>query len=203
LLKREQDRARTVRTAFENDPTYRGKEEGFLARLEGLDRISQHFHVKFVVVIFHIGLFGIELAAVLAKIATFIPSSYTTILAWHDLKGTVWWAKELEKELNKIHKDDDEEPPEGAPAAPSPRPRAKPEKDTTKPVPVDAEDIGEALRQMFPQSEALEEDGKPPHNDTALRKRKGRPTGKRWKPWLKKGNGEDRDQPRTNRSSAN
>ena len=84
------------------------------------------------VVIFHIGLFGIELAAVLAKIATFIPASYTTILAWHDFKGTVWWAKKLEEEIRKIHNGDDEEdPPEGAPGATSPKPPPKPAKDAT------------------------------------------------------------------------
>lgn len=193
--KREQDRDRVVRTAFENDPAYHAKENGFLARLEGLERISAQFHVKFVVVIFHIGLFGIELAAVLAKIATFIPASYTTILAWHDLQVPMRWAVRLKEEADKIHKGDKADA-EGTPAEPSPPdPKPEPAKQRTEAVPAEAEDIGEALRQVFPQAQKTEEEGKPPHNDTAFRKRRGRPNGKSWKPWLKRSNNADRDQP--------
>lgn len=191
--KREQDRDRVIRTAFENDPAYHAKENGFLARLEGLERISAQFHVKFVVVIFHIGLFGIELAAVLAKIATFIPASYTTILAWHDLQIPMRWAVRLKEEADKIHSGRDE-PPEGAPTTPlPPDPKPQPAKQEGEPVPAEAEDIGETLRQVFPQAQTTEEEDKPPHNDTAFRKRRGRPNGKSWKPWLKRRT--DPDQP--------
>jgi hypothetical protein len=192
--KREQDRDRVVRTAFENDPVYQAKENGFLARLEGLDRISQQFHVKFVVIIFHIGLFGIELAAVLAKIATFIPASYTTILAWHDLQVPMRWAVRLKEEADKIHGGPKEDPSEGKSTGPSPPdPKPQPARQKAEPVPTEAEDIGEALRQVFPQAQRTEEEGKPPHNDTAFRKRRGRPNGKSWKPWLKRKI--DRDHP--------
>jgi hypothetical protein len=115
LRKREQTRERMVRTAFENDPAYRGKEEGFLARLEGLERISQQFHVKLVVILFHLGLFGIELAAVLAKIATFIPASYTRVLAFNDLKGSAWWAMRLKEEIDKMREGHRDDARDGAP----------------------------------------------------------------------------------------
>lgn len=195
LKKREHDRDRVVRTAFENDPGYHPREEGFLARLQALERISHQFHVKFVVIIFHIGLFGIELAAVLAKIATFIPTSYTTILAWNDVVVPMKWVKRLKEEVDRLHDGEEEdEASEGEPVDPSPLdPPPEPVKqEAEQPVPAEAEDIGDAVREMFP-SKSTEEAAVPPHNDTAFRKRRGR--GKMWKPALKKDDGQSRDQP--------
>lgn len=194
--KRERDRDDVVRTAFENDPAYQAKETGFLARLEGLDRISAQFHVRFVVTIFHIGLFGIELAAVLAKIATFIPANYTTILAFSDLKDSAWWAMRLKEEIDRMHQGIGKEPLEDEPAPPSSnKPTAQRKQQDAEPVPAEAEDIGEALRQVFPQTQATEDAGKPPFNDTAFRKRRGRSNGKGWKPKLTRGDDKGRNQP--------
>lgn len=194
LHKREQDRDRVVRTAFENDPAYRAKEEGFLARLQGLERISKQFHVKFVVILFHIGLFGIELAAVLAKIATFIPTTYTTVLAWNDVVVPMRWVIRLKEEVERLHKGERDNPLEAEPVAPSqPDPPTRASARQAEPVTAVDEDIGDAVRQVFPQGESSEEEDKPPHNDTAFRKRRGRRTA--WKPSLKMDNGVSRDQP--------
>jgi hypothetical protein len=181
LRKREQNRERVVRAAFENDPAYRGQEEGFLARLEALERISQQFHVKLVVILFHIGLFGIELAAVLAKVATFIPASYTRILPFNDLKGSVWWAMRLREEIDKMHKGHRDDARAGPPPVQASTSLREPEQQNAKPVPAEADKISVALRRMFPPGQGKEEAEEPPHNDTAFRGRRVRPNGQAWR----------------------
>jgi hypothetical protein len=179
LRKREQTRERMVRTAVENDPAYLGKEEGFLARLEALERISQQFHVKLVVILFHIGLFGIELAAVLAKVATFIPASYTRVLAFNDLKGSAWWAMRLKEEIDGMRKSHREGTRESPPPAQAFKSLQQPEQQDSEPLPAEADKVRLPLRRMFTQGQGKEEAEEPPHNDTAYRR--VRPNGQAWR----------------------
>lgn len=185
LLKRERDRDATVARTLETDPAFRKKEDGFLARLEGLHRIMERPVVWFVVLILHIGLFGLELAAVLAKIATFIPTRYAADQAGEDYFTHVEIARSVHERVAGNSGGSDEEPPAGAPAAPPPPPPAP--ADTANKAPKEVEDIVEAVRAVFPENPTGGNEVIPPHRDTAIRRRKGRPNGKVWSPQLTHG----------------
>ena len=119
-----ENREAIIRSAFEADPSYQKKEEGFLANWQGLRRLTADPYVLFVVLLFDLGLFGIELAAVLAKIATFVPATYATIIAHGDFLRAYKTAHELAREIEALQKDRDK--PEGGddaePADPGPEP---------------------------------------------------------------------------------
>lgn len=190
-----ENREAIIRAAFEADPSYKRKEEGFLANWQGLRRLTADPYVLVVVALFDLALFGIELAAVLAKIATFVPATYATIIAHDDFRRAYKTAHELAREIEAIQQD------RGRPEDDEGSGSAEPEPEPPKPT--DPSDSGAALHNVFsgngaddappdPQAEPVSVASAP---DTAeRRKRRGRPSGPRWKPHLKPGDGSDSDQ---------
>jgi hypothetical protein len=174
-----------IRSGLEADPGYRKKEEGFLANWQGLRRLTADPYVLFLVLLFDLGLFGIELAAVLAKIATFVPATYATIIAHDDFRRAYKTAHELAREIEAIQKGgderkdgDDAEPIDPGPEAPKPTGSDGSAAVEERPSKNEADEAA-----FEPQAEAEITASGP---DTAERKkRRSRAPGARWKPQLK------------------
>jgi hypothetical protein len=179
------NREAIMRAALEADPSYKKKEEGFLANWQGLRRLSADPYVLFVVLLFDLGLFGIELAAVLAKIATFVPATYATVIAHEDFLRAYKTAHELAREIEALQKgrdkpegDGDREPTDPEPEPPKP---AGPAGNAASNEVFSTNGAGDARPDPQPEREILASGP-----DTAERKkRRSRAPGPRWKPQLR------------------
>lgn len=76
-----QNREAIVRAAVEADPVHVRIEEGFIAHVRALKRLAADPEILIVFFLFDAAFFSIEAAAVLAKIASFVPTTYATRLA--------------------------------------------------------------------------------------------------------------------------
>ena len=115
LRAKSDNREALIRQAVMDDPSFVGREDGFLARFMALKRLTSDMSVLAVVLLLDAALFGIELAAVLAKMATFIPATYATLLARDDYLRAHRMAHELAQSIDALY--GKKEPPE--PDAPS------------------------------------------------------------------------------------
>lgn len=158
-------REQHIRESVEADPSFVGLGNGFLARYQALQRIAKEDQsVVPVILLLDFVLFSIDLAAVLAKLATFIPSTYATLLAAEDLRRAYRTAQGLADDIEEAM-----------------RPRRKPEDDATTEIQPDTSSVDAS---DFP-------DGSPPPdpfaaakgNDIQAPKRRGRPR-KNYKPDL-------------------
>jgi hypothetical protein len=114
------DRERIIREAVEADPTYVPKDEGFIARLRALRQLMGDPEIAIIVALFDLAFFGIELAAVLSKILTKVPSTYAVMLASEEHLSAFHAAKELARAI----KSGKEPPQAAAPIMPPLPPRA-------------------------------------------------------------------------------
>ena len=78
------NREQIIRRAVDRDPSRVPEQDGFLARLKILHTLTSEPMTLVVVVLIDLALFGVELAAVIAKIASFVPTTYATKLALLD-----------------------------------------------------------------------------------------------------------------------
>ena len=108
-------REQMIRDRVEADPSFVGLGNGFLANYQALQRIAKEDEsVVPVILLLDFVLFSIDLAAVLAKLATFIPSTYATLLAATDLRvayGTAQGVAADIEEMLKPHTKETSEPP--------------------------------------------------------------------------------------------
>ena len=139
LAERIKDRDATVRHEIENSPAHVGRETGILAQLTALRRLAQGNPVTMtVIVLIDLTSFGLELAAVLAKVTTFIPTTYALLIARNAYLRAVATADEIAATANKRDGATSEGPEpnwfandDGPPplAPPPKRPRGRPRKD--------------------------------------------------------------------------
>lgn len=75
------DHGKTITAEVSLDPMRATATSGFLGKVKALWRISADPVIGFVTVLFDIFFFSIEMAAIVSKLATFVPSTYATRLA--------------------------------------------------------------------------------------------------------------------------
>lgn len=97
-----------IRNAVEQAPDYVPRDNGFLAQITALEHIAQD-DPKIAAVIFLIDVtsFGFELAAVLAKVTSFVPTTYAALLARDAYLRVVRIVDEMMAELNSSPSNND------------------------------------------------------------------------------------------------
>jgi Domain of unknown function (DUF4407) len=96
------ERENNIRKMVEAAPDHVARDEGLLARISVLERMAQA-DSKIAAVIFLIDLtaFGFELAAVLAKMTSYVPTTYAALLARNAYMRIVRIVDEMTHELNE------------------------------------------------------------------------------------------------------
>jgi predicted nucleic acid-binding Zn-ribbon protein len=75
-------RERAIRNAVDSAPDHVNRETGFLAQIVVLEHLAQDDRkIAFVIILIDVVSFGFELAAVLAKITSYVPTTYAALLA--------------------------------------------------------------------------------------------------------------------------
>jgi len=96
-----QNRANAIRAAVEHAPAYQPRDDGFLAQLVALEHIAQEDDkIAAVIILIDVTSFAFELAAVLAKITSFVPTTYAALLARDAYLNAVHIVDAMMVELN-------------------------------------------------------------------------------------------------------
>ena len=94
------DRPETIRRGVEAAADYVPLNRGFLAQLVALDEIAtENRKIGMVILLIDIVSFGLELAAVLAKVSSYVPMKYSALLAANSYAAAVRIADELVAKL--------------------------------------------------------------------------------------------------------
>lgn len=134
-------REAAVKAIVERDATRVARDDGFLAHFNGLQRLASDRGTLAVIILIDATAFCIELAAVLSKVFSFVPTTYATLLAKETYREAISAANELSDEIEANarkrqlqtiapvvdeQKNDDETPVVATPwqnAAPEPSPQ--------------------------------------------------------------------------------
>jgi Domain of unknown function (DUF4407) len=91
-----------IRKAIESAPDYVPLNDGFLAQLIALEHIADEDHkIATVILLIDVVSFGLELAAVLAKVSSYVPMKYSALLAANSYAAVVRIVDDLMAELNR------------------------------------------------------------------------------------------------------
>lgn len=95
------DRETAIRRAVERAPNHVARDDGLLAHITALERMARaDTTIALVIGLIHVTSFGLELAAVLAKITSYVPTTYAALIARDAYLRAVRVAEELADELN-------------------------------------------------------------------------------------------------------
>jgi uncharacterized protein DUF4407 len=190
-------REETIRASVESSPTHLPKNEGFLARVRALDRLTRDRVILSVVILFELAWLAIELAAVFTKIATFVPATYARMLAAEDYGQAVKTAHDVASKINSYGPPQDpagDEPEEdvpefeagGADAAASGAPPEQPSPDLKDRLntAMGASATREAAKQRpeAEQADGAQTAGARPAAAPHAPRPRGRPPGPKWRP---------------------
>ena len=101
------DRPETIRRGVEAAADFVPLNRGFLAQLVALDEIAtENRKIGTVILLIDLVSFGLELAAVLAKVSSYVPMKYSALLAANSYAAAVRIADELVARLGGNTKDD-------------------------------------------------------------------------------------------------
>jgi predicted nucleic acid-binding Zn-ribbon protein len=101
LAKLTRDRDETIRADIENSPERIGRDAGFLAQLSALKRLAQDPEIAAIILLIDLTSFGLELAAVLAKVTSFVPTTYAALLARNAYMRVVEIVDEMDETLRQ------------------------------------------------------------------------------------------------------
>jgi Domain of unknown function (DUF4407) len=160
-----ENRERIIWESVRRDPSFVPKDEGFLARVRVLQKLSDDSTVFTVVLLFELAFFVIELAAVLCKITAFVPTTYSVLLAKADFLRAVTAAQDVADEVAATRSPRHPPTPPAPPEFPSPPSGGSPSAPPENPS------------------------GTGPSTSTPPRRR-GRPPGPTWRPNVWKPGGE-------------
>ncbi len=111
LTRLTRDRGAAIRATIEKAPDYVAYDNGLLTQIKILDQIAQENpKVGWVILLIDVTAFGLELAAVLAKVTSFLPTTYAALLARDAYMGAVRIVDAMVKELNPEPSTDPKEP---------------------------------------------------------------------------------------------
>ena len=117
-------RERAIRKAVEDAPDHVNRQTGFLAQIVALEHMSEEDRkIAFVILLIDFVSFGFELAAVLAKVTSYVPTTYAALLARDAYMTAVRVADAMMAELNPIESKDDPGPEISSQDAPPPPPQ--------------------------------------------------------------------------------
>lgn len=116
LTKLVNGRDQAVRADIENSPDVVGRDEGILGQLTALERIAKDPKIAAVILLIDFVSFGLEAAAVLAKVTTFIPTEFSALLAGNSYLSIVRIVDRVDAELRgrsetSVHEGEDLLPP--------------------------------------------------------------------------------------------
>ncbi len=101
LARLTQGRGDAIRAAIEKAPNHVGLDNGLLAQLTVLEQIAQaNPKIAAVIILIDVISFGFELAAVLAKVTSYVPTTYAALLARDAYLGSVRIVNAMVAELN-------------------------------------------------------------------------------------------------------
>jgi hypothetical protein len=116
LAKLTRGRESAIRRAIENAPDHVGAENGFLAQLSELEHIAQKdAWIVFVIGLIDVVTFGLELSAVLAKVTSYVPTTYAALLARDAYMQAVRTVDDMTAELKTIDNSPDVVPSDTPP----------------------------------------------------------------------------------------
>jgi Domain of unknown function (DUF4407) len=146
LSKRIAGREDAIRNAVANSPDHVGYDGGFLAQIRALEQIAgEDKKIALVIILIDVVSFGLELAAVMAKVFGCAPTTFSALLARDVYMGAVQIAGDTMRKLKDLDDDGPTGPTEpndpnsgspGAGAAAVPEMPAKPEEPISPPVPL-------------------------------------------------------------------
>ena len=111
LARLEAGREDAIRAAVENAPNHVALDDGLLAQITALEHIAQEdSKIAAVILLIDLTSFGFELAAVLAKVTSFVPTTYAALLARDAYMRAVRIANEMVSELNRSPNQKDSAP---------------------------------------------------------------------------------------------
>lgn len=97
------DRDAAIRAAVENAPDHVGRENGFLQQITELEQIAESDRkIALVILLIDLTSFGFELASVLAKVTSFVPTTYAALLARDAYLSAVRIVDGMMRELSPI-----------------------------------------------------------------------------------------------------
>ena len=97
----EAQRDNAIRAAVEDAPNYVPYDNGLLAQITVLDEIAhENPKIAAVIIVVDVTSFGFELAAVLAKVTSYVPTTYAALLARSAYMNVVRIVDEMMAELN-------------------------------------------------------------------------------------------------------
>jgi hypothetical protein len=115
----EDHRDDAIRAAVEGAPNYVPYDDGLLAQITALDQIAQENpKIAAVIILVDVTSFGFELAAVLAKVTSYVPTTYAALLARSAYMQVVHIVDEMMAELNASSARPNSEPQIVAPIVP-------------------------------------------------------------------------------------
>jgi hypothetical protein len=118
-------RENAIRVAVENSPSHVAADNGFLAQIRVLEQITQEdTKIAVVVVLIDVVSFGLELAAVLAKVTSSFPTAYGALLARDAYMRAVRIVDEMMAELREIDSQEHQQPEILPPESPRGNPRS-------------------------------------------------------------------------------
>jgi hypothetical protein len=116
LARLTQGRGGAIRTAVEKAPDYVPLDNGLLAQLNILEKaVAADANVKWFIILIDVVSFGFELAAVLAKVTSYVPTTYAMLIARDAYLDAVKTVNSMMAELNP---EPPTEPPGPPPAMP-------------------------------------------------------------------------------------
>ena len=104
------DRDQAIRNEVANSPDCAGCGRGLVAQLAALERISGDRRVAALILLIDATSFGLELAAVLAKVTVFIPTTYAALLARNSYMRVIEIVDAMDLELNRASFDAVDDP---------------------------------------------------------------------------------------------
>jgi hypothetical protein len=119
LAKLIEGREDAIRKAIERAPDHVGLDDGFLTQIAVLERIAQEDRkIAAIILLIDLVSFGFELAAVLAKVTSYVPTTYSALLA----SGGFMRVVEIVEDMTGRLKDLDDKAPKEPEDQPSDKP---------------------------------------------------------------------------------
>jgi hypothetical protein len=111
------NRDKAIRDAVENAPDYAPLNKGFLAQIVALEHIAaEDRKIATVIVLIDLVSFGFELAAVLAKVLSYVPTTYSALLAKDAYMSAIRIVDEIVAEIKAANDNERRSPPDNKPA---------------------------------------------------------------------------------------
>jgi hypothetical protein len=119
LAKLIEGRENAIRKSIEHAPDHVGLDDGFLTQIAVLERIAQEDRkIAAIILLIDLVSFGFELAAVLAKVTSYVPTTYSALLASGGYMRVVEIVEDMTRRLKDLDDKGPTQPEDQAPDKP-------------------------------------------------------------------------------------